>query len=107
MNVKNGFGPLNVEHSLMSALHGMQPPPRLTNTSWPSPDDNLNSYNSPQLSVEVGVTTIEAYGRTIDVQLMVSLLDGEDHRVRMRMRGDYGHTPDDGHIRGCGHSVAL
>jgi hypothetical protein len=28
----------------------------------PPPDDGLNSYNSPQLSVEVGVTSIEAYG---------------------------------------------
>jgi hypothetical protein len=35
------------------------------------------------LSVEVGVTSIEAYGRgyvAIDVQLLVSLLDGEDHK---------------------------
>jgi hypothetical protein len=33
------------------------------------------------LSVEVGVTLIEAYGRgyvIIDIQLLVSLLDGED-----------------------------
>jgi hypothetical protein len=33
MNVKNGSGHPNVEHSLMFALHGMQPPPKLTNTS--------------------------------------------------------------------------
>jgi hypothetical protein len=49
----------------------------------PPPDDGLNSYNSPQLSVEVGVTSMETYGRgfvPIDVQLMVSLLDGEDYR---------------------------
>jgi hypothetical protein len=41
----------------------------------PPPDDG------PQLSVEVGVTSIEAYGCgyvTIDVQVLVSLLDGED-----------------------------
>jgi hypothetical protein len=49
-------------------------------TAWDAatPDDGLNSYNS-QLSVEVGVTSIEAYGRdsfTIDVQLLVSWLDG-------------------------------
>jgi hypothetical protein len=34
------------------------------------------------LSVKAGVTSIEAYGHgyvTIDVQLLVSLLDGEDH----------------------------
>jgi hypothetical protein len=32
--IKNGFqfGPPNVEHSLISALHGMQPPPKLTYT---------------------------------------------------------------------------
>jgi hypothetical protein len=49
----------------------------------PPPDDGLNSYSSPHLSVEVGVTLIEAYGRgyvAIDVQLLVSLLDGEDHK---------------------------
>jgi hypothetical protein len=78
--VKNGSGPPNVEHSLISAPHGMQPPPRLT----PSPDDGLNSCNSPQLSAEVGVTLIEAYayGRgyvATDVQLLVNLLGGEDH----------------------------
>jgi hypothetical protein len=26
------------------------------------PDDDLNRYNAPQFSVEVGVTSIEAYG---------------------------------------------
>jgi hypothetical protein len=44
----------------------------------PPPDDGLNSFNSPQLSVEVGVTSIEAYGR--GYVIMVNLLDGEDHR---------------------------
>jgi hypothetical protein len=57
----------------------------------PPPDDGLNRYNSPQLSVEGGVTSIEAYGRgyvVIDVQLLVSLLDGElrSHRLRDYIR---------------------
>jgi hypothetical protein len=80
MNIKNGSGPPNVEHSFMSALHGMQPPPPpnlLTQADLkPPPDDGLNSYNSPQLSVEVGVTSMEAYGCgyvAIDIQLLVSL----------------------------------
>jgi hypothetical protein len=54
----------------------------------PPPDDGLDSYNSPQLSVEVGVTSIEAYGCgyvAIDVQLLVSLLDREDHRDFLRL----------------------
>jgi hypothetical protein len=49
----------------------------------PSPDDDLNNYNSPQLSVEVGMISIEAYVRSYvatDVQLLVSLLGGEDQR---------------------------
>jgi hypothetical protein len=40
----------------------------------PPPDDGLNSYSSPQLSVEVGVTSVKAYGCgyvAIDVQLHV------------------------------------
>jgi hypothetical protein len=78
----NGSGPPNVEHSLMSALHSRMglglsmlntasclhcmgcshPQDLLTQADLiPSPDDGLNSYSSPQLSV-VGVTTIEAYG---------------------------------------------
>jgi hypothetical protein len=39
------------------------------------------------LSVEVGVTSIEAYGHgyvAIDIQLLVSLLDGEDHKDFLR-----------------------
>jgi hypothetical protein len=58
----------------------MQPLPKLQADLMPPPNDGLNSYNSPQLSVEVGVTSIEAYGRgyvAIDVQLLVSLLNGE------------------------------
>jgi hypothetical protein len=54
----------------------------------PSPDDGLNSYNSPQVRVEVGVTSIEACGCgyvAVDVQLLVSLLDGEDHRDFLRL----------------------
>jgi hypothetical protein len=69
-----------------SYLHGMQQP---TNTSWVDliPDDSLNRYNSPQLRAEVGVTSIYAYGHgyvAIDIQLLVSLLDGEsscDYKV--------------------------
>jgi hypothetical protein len=78
MNIKNGSGPHNVDHSLMSA-HLMPPP-----------EDSLNSQNSPQSSVEVGVTSIEAYERgyvAIDVQLFVSLLDGEDQRDFLRNSG--------------------
>jgi hypothetical protein len=54
----------------------------------PPPDDGLNSNNSPQSSVEVSVTSIEAYGRgcvTIDVQLLASLLDGKDQRDFLRL----------------------
>jgi hypothetical protein len=47
MNVKNVSGPPNVEHILMSALHGMQPPPNLLTQAhlMAPPDDGLNSYN--------------------------------------------------------------
>jgi hypothetical protein len=80
MNVKNGSGPPNVEHSLMSALHGMQPPPNLLTQAhlMTHPDDGLDSYNSPQMSVEVGVTSIEAYGCGYVAIDVVSLLDDED-----------------------------
>jgi hypothetical protein len=69
--------PPNVEHSLMS---GMQNLPTQADL-MPPPDDGLNCYNSPQLSVEVGVTSIEAHGCgcvVIYVQLLVSLLDTVD-----------------------------
>jgi hypothetical protein len=63
MKVKNGSGPPNVVAHVC--------PQNLPTEAdlIPSPDDGLNSYNSPQLSVEVGVTS---YGRgyvTIDIQL--------------------------------------
>jgi hypothetical protein len=59
MNIKRmGLWLPSVEHSLMSALHGMQPAQNLLTHAdlMPPPDDGLNSYNSPQLSVVVGVT---------------------------------------------------
>jgi hypothetical protein len=39
-------------------------------TRYP-PDDGLNSYNSPQLGVDVSVTLIDLNGY---------VLDGEDHK---------------------------
>jgi hypothetical protein len=68
MNIKNGSGLPNVEHSLMSSLHACMgcshPQNVLTQADlMPPPDNGLNSYNSPQLSVEVGVTSIEVYER--------------------------------------------
>jgi hypothetical protein len=63
MNVKSGSGPPNVEHSRMHVFTAWDAAtPKLTDL-MPPPDDGLNSYNSPQLSVEVGVISIEAFGR--------------------------------------------
>jgi hypothetical protein len=87
----NGSGPPNVEHShcmngpmlnTASCLHcrGCSNPQNLLTQAdlMPPPDGGLNSYNSPQSSVEVGVTSIEAYGHgyvAIDVQQLVNLLE--------------------------------
>jgi hypothetical protein len=60
MKVRNGSRPPMLNTA--SCLHCMgwsHPQYLLARADLvPSPDDGLNSYNSPQLSVEVGVTSI-------------------------------------------------
>jgi hypothetical protein len=56
----------------------MQPPPTQADLIT-SPDDGLNSYSC--MSVEVGVTLIEAYGRGY---VAIEYLDGEDHKDFLR-----------------------